>query len=79
MLDPIMAGRAGLALSHLGQERFFLQLPLIQFCQSLAGANNQVDKEATHIEDRYQYSGGYLQDAILGARSDVTPGPIDES
>ena len=52
--DTSMAIVTGLALGHLSQQGFFLQLPLVDLCQCLAGTQDHIDEEPTNKEDRNQ-------------------------
>ena len=74
-----MAVVAGLALGHLCQERFFFELAFVDLCQSLARAQDQVDKKATDEEDRDQQGGGDLKRQVLRARANVAERPDDQA
>src|SRR5579859_2016114 len=77
-LNAIVAGRAGLALGHLRQQRFLFELPLVQLRQGLARPHDQVDEESAQVEDRDQQRRRDLQDRVLRARAHITPGPEDQ-
>lgn len=79
VLDTIVAGRARLALSHLGQQRLLFKLALIQLGQGLAWPHDEIDEETTNVEDSHQRGRRHLQDDILCPRAYIAPGPEDET
>ena len=70
---------ARLTLGHLCKKRFFLQLPLIDFCQCLPRAQNHVDEKAADEEDRYQRGCQYLRQEILSSRTNVPERPNNQT
>lgn len=74
-LDARVTVIAGLAFGHLGQQRLFFQLSLIDFGHRLAWTQDHVDEKTTDKEDSHKQSGQNLRQEILGARMDIAPCP----
>jgi hypothetical protein len=70
---------AGLTLGHLCQQRFLLQLAFVNFCQRLAGTQDQIDEETTNKEDGHKQSRQYLCQEVLRTRANIAKRPDDEA
>ncbi len=78
-LDARVAVVAGLTLGHLGQQRFFLQLALVNLRQGLSWAQDHVDEETPDEEDGDEQGRQYLRQEVLRARANIAKRPHNQA